>query len=253
MKNLLIAISMLATLLSTSLVKADHHGEPQYAALEAIFCNYKRGKGLEDVLDVAGEWDQWADTNVDVENSAWVLTPFINNSEDFPFDYVWLGATDNHESMGIAQDTWLSKGEKLKKKWDAVESCEGHSLMTGMVAKPFQSSTGHAFVQISGCELSEGKTMQDVMAADKKWVAWADEAGMPGGLLRWLPFAGDSRQNSTDLYSVYLTESMSDRGKAHDMMIKGGLAMLESTYNDVMSCDTPRIYHSTPVGGKTTG
>jgi hypothetical protein len=42
---------------------------------------------------------------------------------------------------------------------------------------------------------------------------------------------------------------MADRGKAHDMMMKGGGAKLQSMYGDLMTCDMPRIYHSTPVGG----
>ena len=51
------------------------------------------------------------------------------------------------------------------------------------------------------------------------------------------------------LYSIFITESMADRGKAHDMMMKGGGAKLRSMYGDLMTCDMPRIYHSTPVGG----
>ena len=38
-----------------------------------------------------------------------------------------------------------------------------------------------------------------------------------------------------------------DRGKAHDMMMKGGGLVLQGTYGDVMTCDTPRIYQSMPV------
>ncbi len=151
---------------------------------------------------------------------------------------------------GQVNDEWMAKGAKIQKKWAAIEVCDSHNLMTGLMARPFQSTTGHAFVQISGCELNDGKTLQDLMVADKQWAKWMDEVGMPGGLLRWLPFAGDSRDSTTDLYSVYLSESMASRGKAHDMMIKGGAAVLQSTYDDVMSCDTPRIYHSTSVGGK---
>jgi hypothetical protein len=251
MKKFITTISIiLSSFILTTSAFGDDHAEPQYGALEGYFCNYNKGKGLSDVLKVAGEWDEWADSNVSVNYSAWVMTPQVNNPQDFPYDYFWLGVADNHEALGTVNDEWMAKGAKIQKKWEAIEVCDSHNLMTGLMARPFQSTTGHAFVQISGCELNDGKTLQDLMVADKQWAKWMDEVGMPGGLLRWLPFAGDSRDSTTDLYSVYLTESMASRGKAHDMMIKGGAAVLQSTYDDVMSCDTPRIYHSTSVGGK---
>ena len=250
MKKTTIAATFVATILSVSAVQADHHGEPQYAALEGVFCNYKDGKGLKNVLGVAGEMKEWASENMSVDYSAWVMTPFISNSNDFPYDYFWLGMAKDHQSLGTANDEFINKGESMQKKWDRIESCDGRNLMTGMVAHPYMPSSeesGPAFVQIQGCELSDGKTMADVMVADKKWSSYMQSSAMPGGVLRWLPFAGDARDSTTDLYSVYVAETMADRGKAHDMMMKGGGSVLQSTYGDVMTCDTPRIYQSMPV------
>jgi hypothetical protein len=245
-------IYIVLALIFTPFTYADHHGEPQYAALEGIFCDYNKGKDLSDLLKVASGWNAWADDNISSNYSAWIMTPTIHNNEDFPNDYFWLGVADNHEGMGSVHDEWMAKGAKQQAKFDSVASCGSQNMMTGLMARPFKSSTGHAFVQISGCDLAEGKTMGDVMAADKEWVKWMDEVGMPGGLLRWLPAIGGARDDTTDLYSIFITESMTDRGKAHDMMMKGGGAMLQSTYGDMMTCDMPRIYHSTPVGGKST-
>jgi len=251
MKTLITVSSLIAALFIAPFTQADDHGEPQYAALEGIFCNYNKGKGLGDLKKVAADWDVWADENISSKYTAWVMTPTINNSEDFPNDYFWLGVADSHESMGTIHDEWMAKGAKLQKRFDSVASCGNQNLMTGLMARPFQSTTGHAFVQITGCHLSDGKTMGDVMATDKEWVKWMDEVGMPGGLLRWLPAVGGARDDTTDLYSIFITESMADRGKAHDMMMKGGGAKLQSMYGDLMTCDMPRIYHSTPVGGAT--
>ena len=78
------------------------------------------------------------------------------------------------------------------------------------------------------------------MATDKEWVKWMDEVGMPGGLLRWLPAVGGARDDTTDLYSIFITESMADRGKAHDMMMKGGGAKLQSMYCHLTTSPSPR-------------
>ncbi len=250
MKILVLSVSLISTLLFSSLTQADGHAGPQYAALEGVFCNYNKGKDQSDLLKVASAWDAWADDNISSNYSAWVMTPTVNNKQDFPNDYFWLGVADNHEGLGAVHDEWAAKGAQQQKKFDAVASCDSHNMMTGMMARPFQSSTGYAFVQIQGCHLAEGKTISDVMAADKQWVEWMDSVDMPGGLLRWLPALGGARDDTTDLYSIYITETMADRGKAHDMMMHGGSSKLQAMYGNLMSCDMPRIYHSTPVGGK---
>lgn len=250
MKKTTIAATFVATILSVTAVQADDHGEPQYAALEGVFCNYKDRKGLKDVLSVASEMNEWATENMSIDYSAWVMTPLVNNATDFPYDYFWLGMAKDHQSLGTGLDEFITKGGEMQKKWDRIESCDGRNLMTGMVAHPYIPSSGEsgpAFVQIQGCELNDGKTMADVMVADKKWSTYMQASEMPGGVLRWLPFAGDARDSTTDLYSVYVTETLADRGKAHDMMMKGGGSVLQGTYGDVMTCDTPRIYQSMPV------
>mgnify|MGYP000844128511 FL=1 len=147
-------------------------------------------------------------------------------------------------------DEYAEKGDAMSKKWDAVETCEDRRLMTGISAKPFKSTTGHAYMQVSGCEFKDGKTFNDLIAADAAWVKWMDESGMPGGMMRFVPSVGGPVASTIDVYAIYATESLADRGRAHDMMIGGGSAVLSATYDEVMSCDTPRIYHSMPASGK---
>ena len=93
--------------------------------------------------------------------------------------------------------------------------------------------------------------MGTLMVADKQWVSWMTDNDMPGALMRWFGGVGEAKDSTTDFYSVYLAESLAQRGKAHDMMMAGGGAALSSIYDDVMTCDVPRVYHGTPVGGKS--
>jgi len=238
---------------SSSLTLADHHAAPQTAALEAVFCSFEKGKDMDDLLKVTAEWDKWIDSSDSKAYAAYVMQPVINTGADFPYDYFWLGVARNHEALGQSADEWMKKGGKIAAKFDAVAPCDTHILMTSQVIKPGNNDGKGGFAQISSCELKDGANMMSLMAADKQWVSWMTDNEMPGGLVRWYGGVGEAKDSTTDFYSVYLAESLAQRGKAHDMMMAGGGAALNSIYEDVMTCDVPRVYHGTPVGGKSAG
>ena len=238
---------------SSSLTLADHHAAPQTAALEAVFCSFEKGKDMGDLLKVTAEWDKWIDSSDSKAYAAYVMQPVINTGADFPYDYFWLGVAKNHEALGQSADEWMKKGGKIAAKFDAVAPCDTHILMTSQVIKPGNNDGKGGFAQISSCELKDGANMMSLMAADKQWVSWMTDNEMPGGLVRWYGGVGEAKDSTTDFYSVYLAESLAQRGKAHDMMMAGGGAALNSIYEDVMTCDVPRVYHGTPVGGKSAG
>ena len=238
---------------SSSLTLADHHAAPQTAALEAVFCSFEKGKDMDDLLKVTAEWDKWIDSSDSKAYAAYVMQPVINTGADFPYDYFWLGVAKNHEALGQSADEWMKKGGKIAAKFDAVAPCDTHILMTSQVIKPGNNNGKGGFAQISSCELKDGVDMMSLMAADKQWVSWMSDNEMPGGLVRWYGGVGEAKDSTTDFYSVYLAESLAQRGKAHDMMMAGGGAALNSIYEDVMTCDVPRVYHGTPVGGKSAG
>ena len=238
---------------SSSVTLADHHGAPETAALEAFFCSFEKGKDMDDLLKVTAEWDKWIDSSDSKAYAAYVMQPVINTGADFPYDYFWLGVAKNHEALGKSADEWMKKGGKIAAKFDAVAPCDTHILMTSQVIKPGNNDGKGGFAQISSCELKDGANMMSLMAADKQWVSWMTDNEMPGGLVRWYGGVGEAKDSTTDFYSVYLAESLAQRGKAHDMMMAGGGAALNSIYEDVMTCDVPRVYHGTPVGGKSAG
>ena len=238
---------------SSSLTLADHHAAPQTAALEAFFCSFEKGKDMDDLLKATAEWDKWIDSSDSKAYAAYVMQPVINTGADFPYDYFWLGVAKNHEALGQSADEWMKKGGKIAAKFDAVAPCDTHILMTSQVIKPGNNDGKGGFAQISSCELKDGANMMSLMAADKQWVSWMTDNEMPGGLVRWYGGVGEAKDSTTDFYSVYLAESLAQRGKAQDMMMAGGGAALNSIYEDVMTCDVPRVYHGTPVGGKSAG
>lgn len=251
MKNLLTILCVgLISLFVSSISIADHHAAPRTSALEGFFCSFNEGKDMGDLMKVAAEWDSWADEGFSDAYQAYVLSPVVSNRGDFPLDTVWLGVAENQEAMGAINDSWMANGGKLQKKFDAVSTCSSHSFMDSFEVVPYKNIGGPGFVQIQGCEMKDGASMTDLMAADKSWSKWMAEQGMPGGIYRWFTGVGDARESTTDFYNVFITESMASRGRAHDMMMAGGFPVRSDAYDNLIQCDKPRVWVAQPVGGK---
>ena len=252
MKNFTATLTIvLSSFVFSTATLADDHAGPRTSALESYFCSYNDRKGPADLLKVAGEWDEWAQDNTSQNYAGYLLSPVVFNGSDFPFDSVWLGVTEDHESLGISVDEWLTKGTKLQKKFDSVWTCDSHGFMTSIEARPYPKLGQAGFLQISACQFNEGYSLSDITAADAKWTSWMDDNGMPGGIYRWIPNVGAPREDKTDFYHVYVTESLAERGSGTDMMIKGGFGVVQSIYADIGDCDNPRIWHAQPAGGKS--
>ena len=250
MKKITLISSLLVSVGLSTIASAGHHEGPTIGALEGYFCNIKDDKNMSDVMAVANEWNDWVGPHKTAQYNAWVLQPHTSNKQDFPYDYFWLGNSPSHEVMGTAQDEWMSKGTDLSKKWDEIETCGSHQLMSGIIARPFKAESKKAIVQINGCKFNDDKGLGDLMMADAEWNKKMDEADMPGGIFRWFPEAGGARDEDKDVYNIYITNTLAERGKAHDMVLHDGGASINATYGEVMTCDMPRIYTSTYVGGK---
>lgn len=246
MKNIIIAVSLLVAMLASPAF-SDHHA-PNLAALEMFQCSFADGKDIGDVKKVAGEWDSWVDGKFTDGYQAYIMQPVVYNGADFSIDYIWLGVAENHQTMGRVKDQWFAQGAKLQKKFDAVAPCSARSLLTSMELKPYAKLGEAGYLQVNACELNEGVSYADVAAADKKWISWMTDKGMNLGAYRWFAGVGDARASTTDFYNVYIAESMEERGKAHDMMIKGGMQVAQSLYAELMVCDKPRVWLSQPSG-----
>ena len=95
MKKSVWVITLLLSGFSLS-VQADHHR----GAIEAFYCSYQDGKDMSDLKKVSAEWDSWADSNFSERYAGYVLTPVLATGSDFPFDFVWLGFSDNLATLG---------------------------------------------------------------------------------------------------------------------------------------------------------
>ena len=103
---------------------------------------------------------------------------------------------------------------------------------------------------VYGFNLEEAATNEQFLAADAKWNAYLDENGFSNGLLmRWLPGSGSGINNPYDYLQVFVSPSFKEWGSDVDKLVTGAGAYSASLYGELASCDTPRIYRSTYVGG----
>ena len=106
MKNFIATSVVLFSAVFSTASFADHHA-PQTSAVETFFCSFAKGKDMDDMLKVAGEWDAWASNNFSKDYTGYVLQSVVANDADFPFDTVWLGFARDHQTMGSINDEWI--------------------------------------------------------------------------------------------------------------------------------------------------
>jgi hypothetical protein len=150
--------------------------------------------------------------------------------------------------MGKAQELMLSEeGAKIQAKFDKVTSCGEHDIWGSYTVRA-SSNEGGGVLNLSSCKLTEGTTTEDLMSADKKMNAFADQAGNTGGIYRWFPGPGVQLAwtSKYDFLAANTTSSLSQWGAGADGMVNGGgAAMQASIYGNLMQCEDTRVFLAT--------
>ena len=76
-----------------------------------------------------------------------------------------------------------------------------------------------------------------------------DSLGMDSAIYAWFPGAGSPLENTYDYLEVWANSSMKEWGIVPDAWLSGNPD--PSGLSDLRECDTPRVYYSQYVGGKT--
>jgi hypothetical protein len=228
---------------------ADHHVK----SMEMFACNYADGKGRQDVLNVAAEWDKWADSNFSEPYRAYMMTPLFFTKSDFPMDWIWLGVSDSPSQMGTVNDEWLAKGDKLQAKFDKVSPCMSHNYMGSMELRPYPQLGEAGYVQVRSCTMKPGVSWGQVRRTNMEIAEWMEEKGVPGGNYLWWPGTGSAIKSDIDFYNVWITQSLAERGEG--LQIFGANDWGDESYHiagddSIAECDGWRIWHAQPVGGK---
>lgn len=231
---------------------ADHH-MPGYAALETFSCNYMPGKDREDLLAWAAKWDERAAEIFSAPYTGMLNTPFLMNPTDQQHDIYWVGVSPNFAALGAVQDDYNAKAGDLQGALQRVVDCDAHAMwalttVRGDANSPLPSNGVATFTT---CTLAEGKTMEDVLAADAKMNAFLDKINHESPMWRWWPISGLESANEADFFEVIGNNSLKQKGEMMDNFVKnGGLIAQASNYGDLMQCDPMGTDLFTVVGGK---
>ena len=222
------------------------------AAMESWLCNYTEGKGHADLMKVAAKWQKWAEKNNPAPYEAYVLTPVFATFEEVP-QSIWIGFSPTSAEMGAVADTWMNEGGDLMGDFNDVVQCGAHTLGSSRAVRAYEKAGEAGVVQLSACSVNKGVSWAQVAAADKAFADYLTEHELPGGVYRWGAGPGTPKDSGIDFYSVWITESLEQRGAALDKWrtIESAAQDMYAIYGDdnLYTCDKPRIYYGVPVGG----
>jgi len=257
MSNLLrttLTVVALPLLFSVGLSQAQDQQNPKFVPIEMYTCQYNKGKGSKDLQRVVDKWNKWTDENDSTPYTAWLLTPFIFDSSN-NFDVGWIGAWPDGNAMGTSLATWLEKGGNLQGEFDRVIDCSSHATAASVMIKPpggdWPGETG--MTVFADCNIAEGKTVQDAMAAHNEWVKHLNDNGSKAGLWVFWPGFGSNEKGddigpsgiSYDYKIVGAHPDMRSIGADWESFTNGGgWRKAQELTNGVLQCDSPRVYSS---------
>ena len=223
----------------------------EYSPMESYACEFREGKDLNDLMNVAEKWEKWATKAYPAPYSAYVMTPVVATYEEVP-EVVWLEFSDSLSGLGANIDEWVQYDGGLVGEFDDVIKCDAHMLGGSFTLRARENTQDPGFVQLSACSSKDGVSDAQIAKADLEAAAWLDEHEIPGSNYRWDVGTGSSNQSKVDFYSIWITDSLKQRGEAIEKMmnIEGAQADLEAIYgmDSLAECDMARIYRGIQVG-----
>jgi hypothetical protein len=250
MKKVLTAATsaLMFLLVASGAIAQDEEGaEEPVRPVESWTCNYRDGKGPDDLDAVIDEWNAWMDENGTGDYFAATMTPQYYG--EWPFDIGWIGAWSDGHAMGSGTDAWVYDSGDLPDKFFEVIDCNSHSSWVSMrvreQADTGAESDGHFVLNFSNCSFEEdGGGYDAFMSAQKEWNAYADEHGFVSSAFVWWPIAGES-DNDYDFKYVVATPDHTTSGANWQLFADGHWQKSEELFDGVLDCDISRVYDGT--------
>jgi hypothetical protein len=234
-------------LLGASPVIADNHEEDSddgIIPIEIFACGFEDGKGPDDLAAVTAKWNEWMDAEGATDYFAAVMYP--NYSSNLEFDVAWIGGWRDGNAMGAGTDMWIGSDSELADEFDAVLDCPAHIMFASMRMKAPEENDDeedNKFVLgFSNCSIKEGKTFEDVQAAQEVWNAYAEENGFKGGSWVLWPIWGEDAEADYDFKSVGSWPDYATLGANYQLMADGHWRKNNEIWEGLLDCDSSRIY-----------
>ena len=252
MKKTITMVVPAVMVFAASAAIADSHesDKPTFVPVETWTCNYNEGKGPDDLDEVTAAWNDWMDDEDQGDYFAALVTPQYFG--EWPFDVAWLGAWRNGNAMGSGTDLWVTEGGELGAAFAEVVTCSSHTNFASQKVREHggaddDDESDKTFVlSFSNCSIKDDKTVDDYMAAQKEWNAYADEHGIIEGNWMWWPIFGES-DNDYDFKVVAAMDDHTESGANWQLYSEGHFQKSMDLFNPVVECDIGRMYDARVV------
>jgi hypothetical protein len=250
MKKILTAASsaMVFLFVGSSAVAQDDAEEPSIVPVEIWACSYNDGKGRADLDAVIDEWNDWMDEEGQTNYYAAILEPAFFGERNL--DIGWLGVYPDGNAMGAGTDHWISKGGDVNDSFGEVISCGQHAMFATMEMRdPGEPEEGDDdfVLAFSNCSINEGKTFEDVQAAQELWNAYGAEHGFTGGAWVMWPIWGENVEADYDFKFLGSADDFTALGANYQLMADGHWRKNNEIWDGLLDCDSTRIYASTAI------
>lgn len=150
---------------SITSIKAETLPKPIRA--EYFACKFDDGKDFDDLNKWIGKWNKWMN---DSELSGYqgnILTPLYRSPNDH-HDFVWVGITDNAETMFNERSEYIKSG--LQASWPAKSCPAAFTARQYLFENPkdWQMNYDEFVAIFRDCNMQDDKSFEDVYSARQK-------------------------------------------------------------------------------------
>ncbi len=238
--TVLIASGLLAS--SINMAVAQDDGLDPANMVELYACTYNEGAGLDELMEVIEDWNDWADDQ-DIENySAWVMVPFYTSPVQ-EFDVAWLGGSNNAAGLGRVQDMWLNSGGDVIEQFNEVISCPTHAGFSSLNFKesPDREDPDNVVVGFRDCNIAEDSSFTELTPLLTQWSNYYEENGSNAGFWSFHPSMGGGGE-TFDFKWIVSHQNLEERGGDFDFWAAEGWQKGNELFAGKVSCDSARVY-----------
>jgi len=226
---------------STALAQDD--GAETVFPVQLFACNYNDGMRPADLDAATAKWNAWADDAGLNDYSAWTLEKYYYGPLQ-AFDVIWLGTAANGTAMGRGHDMYDATGGEAAMGFAKVVTCGAHNRFAAMEFKapPAGDPDPTVLLAFQDCKIAEGKNFKDDVAPGvRKWADFRSDQGSIGG--QWILFpayGGGGEEFDFKWVSSHANhEAMGQNWDSYDGDLDSSL------FDDVIDCDSSRVYTAT--------
>jgi hypothetical protein len=162
-----INIVFILSLFLSSITSIKAETLPKPIRAEYFACKFDEGKDFDDLNKWIGKWNKWMN---DSELSGYqgnILTPLYRSPNDH-HDFVWVGITDNAETMFNERSEYIKSG--LQASWPAKSCPAAFTARQYLFENPkdWQMNYDEFVAIFRDCNMQDDKSFEDVYSARQK-------------------------------------------------------------------------------------